>query len=76
VPYEIIAAVVNAIDSDVWLNVPSTTNETARDEYVTNLITQMDSLLAPGKKMYLEHANECMFGNNQCCECLLFAPLF
>lgn len=57
---------MNAIDSDVWLNIPSTTNETARDEYVTSLLTLMDALLPAGKKMYVEHANECMFGNNQC----------
>ena len=66
VPFEIIARIVNAIDSDVWLNIPSTTNETARDEYVTSLLTLMDALLPAGRKMYIEHANECFFGNNQC----------
>ncbi len=35
VPHEMIAKIVNAIDSDVWVNIPSTTNETARDEYIT-----------------------------------------
>jgi len=66
VPYEIIARIVNAIGSDVWLNIPSTTNETARDEYVTSLMTLMDAALPAGRKMYIEHANECFFGNNQC----------
>ena len=66
VPYEIIARIVNAIDSDVWLNIPSTTNETARDEYATELMRLMDALLPAGRKMYVEFGNECFFGNNQC----------
>ena len=65
-PYEIIAKIVNAISSDVWLNIPSTVNETARDEYVTNVLTLFDQLLPAGRRIYIEFANECMFGNNQC----------
>jgi len=54
VPFEIIARIVNAIGSDVWLNVPSTTNETARDEYVVALLTLMDGMLPAGRRIYLE----------------------
>ena len=66
VPYEVIANIANAIGSDVWLNVPSTTNETARDEYVTALVQLFDARLPAGRKMYVEWSNECFFGNNQC----------
>lgn len=65
-PFEIIAKIVNAIGSDVWLNIPSTVDEAKRDEYVTNVVTLFDSLLPAGRRIYLEFANECMFGNNQC----------
>ena len=66
VPHESVAAIANAIDSDVWINIPSTVNETARDEYVRNVIALYDGLLPAGRRIYLEYANECMFGNNQC----------
>jgi hypothetical protein len=66
VPYEIIAKVAATLGVDVWINMPSTTNETARDEYATNLVALFDTQLPPGLKLYLEYANECFFGNNQC----------
>jgi hypothetical protein len=59
VPYEILARVANAVGSDVWLNIPSTVNETARDESVTSLLAQMDSELAPGKRCAREPAEGC-----------------
>jgi len=81
VPHEIVAKIANAIDSDVWLNMPSTpagkgvqedgsivldSYEAMRDEYVTNAIKLYDSLLPTGKKIFVEWGNECFFGNNQC----------
>lgn len=66
VPFEIIARIANAVGSDVWLNIPSSQNETERDEYVVNVLTMFDQLLPAGKRIYLEYANECFFGNNQC----------
>jgi hypothetical protein len=81
VPHEIIANIVNAIDSDVWLNIPSTPAgkgvkpngvivldqyEKMRDEYVTEALKLYDSMLPKGKRIYIEWSNECMFGNNQC----------
>jgi len=66
VPFEMIARIANAIGSDVWLNVPSSKNETARDEYVVNLLVLFDGLLPAGRRIYLEYANECFFGNNEC----------
>ena len=66
VPYEMIARVANTLNVDVWLNLPSTTNETARDEYVKGVVTVFDSMLPPNRKLYIEYANECFFGNNQC----------
>lgn len=60
VPYEIILRIANAIGSDVWFNVPSTVNETARDEYIVSLMTLADSMLPAGRKMYIEYANECV----------------
>jgi hypothetical protein len=66
VPFEIIARIANALQTDVWLNVPSSPNETLRDEYVVALLTLMDGALPVGRKIYLEYANECFFGNNQC----------
>lgn len=66
VPYEIIARIVNAINSDVWLNVPSTSNMSALQEYTTGIVTLFDAMLPQGRMIYLEYANECMFGNNQC----------
>ena len=66
VPYEIIAKVAAALNVDVWINLPSTVNETARDEYVTSLVQLFDDHLPPALKLYIEYGNECFFGNNQC----------
>ena len=61
-----IARIANAIESDVWLNIPSSPNVTLRDEYVVELLRLMDGALPAGRKIYLEYSNECFFGDNQC----------
>jgi hypothetical protein len=66
VPFEIIARIANAVGTDVWLNIPSSTDEAARDAYVTAVLALFDAALPAGRKIYLEYANECFFGNNQC----------
>ena len=66
IPWELAAKLANSAQADMWANIPSSANETRRDEYVTNLIQLLDKLLPPGRKIYLEFANECMFSNNAC----------
>jgi hypothetical protein len=68
VPYEMIARIATSLDVDVWLNLPSSTNETARDEYVSGVVSVFDASLPPHRKLFIEYANECFFGNNQCYE--------
>jgi hypothetical protein len=65
-PWEVAANLAKAVGADIWLNVPSSTDEVMRDDYITNLIQLMDKLMPPDSRIFLEHGNECFFGNNQC----------
>lgn len=71
-PWETAAALSNAVGADMWVNVPSSSNETMRDDYLVQLVTLLDKVLAPGQRIFIEWGNECFFGNNQCyqvCDC-------
>ena len=65
-PWETAAALCNAVNASIWVNVPSGVDEAMHDDYVRRLVTLLDGLLAPGLQIFVEHANECFFGNNQC----------
>ena len=66
VPWELCANLANAVNADIWLNIPSSTDESMRDDYITNLINLLDKLMPPSAHIFLEYGNECFFGNNQC----------
>ena len=65
-PWETAVALCNAVGADIWVNVPSDSREDLRDDYITKLVTLLDGSLGKGQRIFVEYANECFFGNNQC----------
>jgi hypothetical protein len=62
VPWEVMVDFVNALEADIWVNVPagqlSELNATARDEYIREVLTLVDQRLAPGRRIFTEYGNE------------------
>lgn len=54
VPIETMIALCNRVEADPWFTIP----HTADDEYVREFARLAQRLLAPGRKMYIEHSNE------------------
>jgi hypothetical protein len=65
-PWETAALLCNAVGADMWVNLPSSADESLRDDYATKAITLLDGMLGPGQRLFVEYGNECFFGNNQC----------
>jgi len=62
VPWEVMVDFVNALEADIWVNVPagqlSELNASARDEYILEVLTLVDARLAPGRRIFTEYGNE------------------
>lgn len=54
VPWEIVIALANELDRDIWINVPVA----ASDDYVTELATLLETSLDPGVNLYVEYSSE------------------
>ena len=52
--WEAVIELANAVNRDIWINVPVKAN----DEYVTNLATQLRDSLNPSVNVYVEYSNE------------------
>ncbi len=57
-PYEAMIEMANALDQDLWINVP----HTATDAYMTEMATLLRDGLEPGRHLYVEFTNECWNG--------------
>ena len=51
---EVMVALANALDADPWFNMP----HQADDTFVRNFATYVRQHLEPGRKVYVEWANE------------------
>jgi hypothetical protein len=58
-PWETAAALCNAVGADMWVNIPSSSDEAMRDDYITRLVKLLDGLLGPGQRLFIEYGNEC-----------------
>ena len=62
VPWEVMVDFVNALEADIWVNVPagqlSELNVSAREEYVAEVLKLVDGRLAPGRRIFTEYGNE------------------
>jgi hypothetical protein len=54
VPWELVIALANEVDRNVWVNVPVA----ASDGYVTGLATLLESTLDPALRIYVEYSYE------------------
>jgi hypothetical protein len=54
VPLEVVIALANTLDRDMWLNMP----HVASDDYISNAAEMMNSDLKSNLKVYLEYSNE------------------
>lgn len=65
-PWETAAQLCNDVGADMWVNIPSSTDEAMRDDYITQLVALLNDKLGPTQRIFVEYGNECFFGNNQC----------
>ena len=58
-PLEACVALCNALDMDLWLNLPAATNTVTANAFATSAARLVQSSLSKSRKCYVELSNEC-----------------